>query len=101
MDSMSLSEPATELITHTRLCAAQSAVIAVAKEAQISHANQAPKSQNEAKRKHTKPTPEADAPFQVTFDWQFFFTPGFLRYLGDVPKNSRKIQGRVCRVFYL
>ena len=51
VDSMSLSEPATELITHTRLCAAQSAVIAVAKEAQISHANQAPKSQNEAKRK--------------------------------------------------
>ena len=50
---------------------------------------------------HTKPTPEADAPNQKPAERQIFFTPGFLRYLGDVPKNSRKIQGRVCRVFYL
>ena len=52
-------------------------------------------------RSHTKPTPEADAPNERPAERQIFFTPGFLRYLGDVPKNSRKIQGRVCRVFYL
>ena len=53
------------------------------------------------KIEHTKPTPEADAPLLRPAERQIFFTPGFLRCLGDVPENSRKIQGRVSRVFYL